>query len=186
MVLQATGYETAYVGKWHMGEENDDPRPGFNWFVTHKGQGKYFDTEFNFNGQRRDVVQKKLRKWMPSLPSRSMCGVFRCLLPPKPIASSRWSSVRTTNTFGGLAAAATDRKENASVIAPAKNTVVCHRIFIVASPACRKSPFFAEHQLRLCLPFRWAALVLAARFTLSLLPPTAAAVVRGPPGSLAT
>jgi arylsulfatase A-like enzyme len=55
-VLQAQGYDTAYVGKWHMGEDNDEPRPGFNWFVTHKGQGKYFDTEFNFNGERRAVV----------------------------------------------------------------------------------------------------------------------------------
>lgn len=57
MVLQAAGYETAYIGKWHMGEENDEPRPGFNWFVTHKGQGKYFDTEFNLNGQRREVLK---------------------------------------------------------------------------------------------------------------------------------
>lgn len=54
--LQAAGYETAYIGKWHMGENNDEPRPGFDWFVTHKGQGKYFDTEFNFNGQHRKVV----------------------------------------------------------------------------------------------------------------------------------
>jgi arylsulfatase A-like enzyme len=57
LVLQARGYDTAYLGKWHMGEENDEPRPGFNWFVTHKGQGKYFDTEFNFNGARRAVVK---------------------------------------------------------------------------------------------------------------------------------
>jgi N-acetylglucosamine-6-sulfatase len=40
-----------------MGENNDEPRPGFDWFVTHKGQGKYFDTEFNFHGQRREVVK---------------------------------------------------------------------------------------------------------------------------------
>ncbi len=57
LVLQAEGYNTAYIGKWHMGENNDEPRPGFDWFVTHKGQGKYFDTEFNFNGQRREVVK---------------------------------------------------------------------------------------------------------------------------------
>lgn len=57
IVLQSAGYDTAYVGKWHMGEDNDEPRPGFNWFVTHKGQGKYFDTEFNFNGTRREVVK---------------------------------------------------------------------------------------------------------------------------------
>ncbi|HEX8914119.1 MAG TPA: sulfatase [Humisphaera sp.] len=55
--LHDAGYETAYVGKWHMGEDNDEPRPGFDYFVTHKGQGKYFDTEFNFNGQGRRVVK---------------------------------------------------------------------------------------------------------------------------------
>lgn len=32
------GYETAYVGKWHMGEDNDEPRPGFDWFLTTKGK----------------------------------------------------------------------------------------------------------------------------------------------------
>jgi arylsulfatase A-like enzyme len=57
IVLQGEGYDTAYIGKWHMGEDNDDPRPGFNWFVTHKGQGKYFDTEFNFHGKDRRVVE---------------------------------------------------------------------------------------------------------------------------------
>lgn len=55
--LQAAGYETAYLGKYHMGESNDEPRPGFDYFVTHKGQGKYFDTEFNFNGKERKVVE---------------------------------------------------------------------------------------------------------------------------------
>ena len=57
MRLQDSGYKTAYVGKWHMGEKNDMPRPGFDYFVTHKGQGKYFDTEFNFNGNDRRVVR---------------------------------------------------------------------------------------------------------------------------------
>ena len=55
-LLHEAGYETAYIGKWHMGENNDDKRPGFDYFVTHKGQGKYYDTEFNLDGQRREVV----------------------------------------------------------------------------------------------------------------------------------
>ncbi len=54
--LQTAGYETAYLGKYHMGENNDEPRKGFDYFVTHKGQGKYFDTEFNLNGKERKVL----------------------------------------------------------------------------------------------------------------------------------
>lgn len=30
LILQAQGYNTAYIGKWHMGENNDEPRPGFD------------------------------------------------------------------------------------------------------------------------------------------------------------
>jgi arylsulfatase A-like enzyme len=52
--LREHGYTTAYIGKWHMGEDNDEPRPGFDWFITHKGQGKYFDTEWNVNGRRHE------------------------------------------------------------------------------------------------------------------------------------
>lgn len=55
--LQQAGYETAYIGKYHMGEENDDVRGGFDYFVTHRGQGQYFDTEFRFNGGPRRVVK---------------------------------------------------------------------------------------------------------------------------------
>jgi len=53
--LREQGYATGYVGKWHMGEDNDSPRPGFDWFVSHTGQGKYFDTEWNVNGERREA-----------------------------------------------------------------------------------------------------------------------------------
>jgi N-acetylglucosamine-6-sulfatase len=56
MRLREQGYETAYMGKWHMGEDNDMPRPGFDFFATHKGQGKYFDTEWNINGAGSKVI----------------------------------------------------------------------------------------------------------------------------------
>jgi N-acetylglucosamine-6-sulfatase len=53
--LHETGYETGYIGKWHMGEDNDEKRPGFDYWVSHKGQGKYFDTEFNVDGERKVI-----------------------------------------------------------------------------------------------------------------------------------
>ena len=48
--LQEAGYNTAYIGKWHMGEQDDQKRPGFDYWITHKGQGKYYDTTFNIDG----------------------------------------------------------------------------------------------------------------------------------------
>lgn len=53
--LRAAGYETAYVGKWHMGEDDDRKRPGFDFWMSHKGQGDYFDTTFNIDGERKQV-----------------------------------------------------------------------------------------------------------------------------------
>ncbi len=53
--LQQAGYDTAYIGKWHMGEDDDSKRPGFNYWISHRGQGKYFDNEFNINGTRQVV-----------------------------------------------------------------------------------------------------------------------------------
>ena len=35
-----------------MGEGSDEKRPGFDYWITHKGQGKYYDTTFNINGTR--------------------------------------------------------------------------------------------------------------------------------------
>ncbi len=49
--LKAAGYETAYIGKFHMGEQDDAPRPGFDHWVSHTGQGRYHDNTFNVNGR---------------------------------------------------------------------------------------------------------------------------------------
>ena len=37
--LQAAGIKTAYVGKWHMGHDDDSPRKGFGHWASFKGQG---------------------------------------------------------------------------------------------------------------------------------------------------
>ena len=58
--LQRAGYSTAYIGKWHMGAHDDNPRPGFDHWVSFKGQGSYLPPwpgyTLNVDGER--VKQK--------------------------------------------------------------------------------------------------------------------------------
>ena len=52
--LQARGYDTAFMGKWHMGNASDEPRVGFGKWVSFRGQGPYFNPRLNVDGQRVD------------------------------------------------------------------------------------------------------------------------------------
>lgn len=42
--LHQAGYQTAFIGKWHMGNDTDAPRPGFDKWISFKGQGHYYPT----------------------------------------------------------------------------------------------------------------------------------------------
>jgi N-acetylglucosamine-6-sulfatase len=52
--LQADGYDTAYLGKWHMGND-PTPRPGFDYWVAIPGQGRTMNPELFEDGRIHEV-----------------------------------------------------------------------------------------------------------------------------------
>src|SRR5918999_1311389 len=42
LALQRLGYETAHIGKWHMGNDAS-PRPGYDTWISFRGQGTITD-----------------------------------------------------------------------------------------------------------------------------------------------
>jgi len=53
--LQEAGYETAFLGKWHM-KRGSEPRDGFDYWLGFEGQGKYINPPLNENG--REFIEK--------------------------------------------------------------------------------------------------------------------------------
>src|SRR3989337_2869669 len=53
-LLQKAGYQTAFFGKWHMGNEADHPRKGFHHWEGLRGQGEYYNPSLNINGKRTE------------------------------------------------------------------------------------------------------------------------------------
>jgi N-acetylglucosamine-6-sulfatase len=48
--LQKLGYETAHIGKWHMGNDGM-PRPGYDYWVSYDGHGRLDDPTLNHDGR---------------------------------------------------------------------------------------------------------------------------------------
>ena len=69
--LQEGGYQTALIGKWHLGEGPAHEPTGFDYWSVLPGQGEYFDPfmiemgeEVEVTGYVSDIITDKSLKWL--------------------------------------------------------------------------------------------------------------------------
>lgn len=69
--LRAGGYQTAMIGKWHLGEGPAHEPTGFDFWSVLPGQGEYFDPymiemgqEIEVPGYATDIITDKCLDWM--------------------------------------------------------------------------------------------------------------------------
>ena len=71
--LKTGGYQTAIVGKWHLGEGKSHEPKGFDFWSVLPGQGEYFDPFMIEMGKEKeefgyvtDIITSKCLKWLNS------------------------------------------------------------------------------------------------------------------------
>ena len=77
--LQKAGYETAFLGKWHM-KHGSEPREGFDYWLSFDGQGKYIDPPLNENGREfiakgymTDILTDFTTRWIRKEREKPFC-----------------------------------------------------------------------------------------------------------------
>ncbi len=66
LALQRLGYETAHIGKWHMGNDAA-PRPGYDHWVSFRGQGTIVDPVFWERDEKGRGSERQVKGYVTDL-----------------------------------------------------------------------------------------------------------------------
>lgn len=86
-VLRLLGYETAHIGKWHMGNDGR-PRPGYDHWISFDGHGRLENPRLNINGtyeQRSGYITDLLNDFAVEFLARKRSRPFSLFLAHKAV-----------------------------------------------------------------------------------------------------
>ncbi len=79
-LLKAAGYDTGFVGKWHMNNASSEPRLDFDYWLSFRGQGVYDDPvlnengrEFRANGYVTDLLSEYAADYIQTVRQKPFC-----------------------------------------------------------------------------------------------------------------
>lgn len=113
-LLRTAGYETAFVGKWHMAGHNR-PRPGFDHWVSFRGQGNYTRNTLNVNGETveskkyvTDDLTDRAVEWL----RRKRTRPFMLYLSHKAVHANFTPAPRHADLYADVTMALNTRKDD--------------------------------------------------------------------------
>ncbi|HOZ48160.1 MAG TPA: sulfatase [Candidatus Hydrogenedentes bacterium] len=102
--LQRAGYRTGFAGKWHMGGSTDAPQPGFDRWVSFRGQGVYYNPTFNIDGEqekREGYVTDLITDYADEFIRASKDGPFMLYMSHKAVHGDFYPAERHKDSYAG-------------------------------------------------------------------------------------
>jgi N-acetylglucosamine-6-sulfatase len=140
LALQKLGYETAHVGKWHMGNDGK-PRPGYHHWVSFDGHGSLTDPQLNVNGRveaRQGYMTDLLNAEALAFVERKRSRPFALFFAHKavhPDAHQAADGTLDMARFGGYVAAERHRGLYEGAVFPKKPNMLAPAQIVKQKPA---------------------------------------------------
>jgi len=141
--LQRLGYETAHVGKWHMGNDGM-PRPGYHRWVSFDGHGRIVNPTFNHDGkylEHRGYITDLLNQHAVEFIERKHARPWSLFLAHKavhPDAHQAADGTLDMQKFGGYIAAERHEELYAGAVFPKKPNMLSYAQVAKQKPAWKE------------------------------------------------
>jgi N-acetylglucosamine-6-sulfatase len=138
--LQRLGYETAHIGKWHMGNDGM-PRPGYDYWVSYDGHGKLVDPRLNHDGryvQHQGYVTDIMNGLAVDFLERKRSKPFSLFFAHKavhPDAEQAADGTLKISAFGGYVVAERHRDLYRDAVFPRKPNMLSPEQVVRSKPA---------------------------------------------------
>ncbi len=140
LALQKLGYQTAHIGKWHMGNDGK-PRPGYDHWVSFDGHGRINDPRLNENGtyvQRQGYITDLLNGMAVDFVGKKHARPWSLFLAHKavhPDAEQAADGTLNMGAFGGYIAAERHRELYRDAEFPKKPNMLSYAEIVKSKPA---------------------------------------------------